>query len=66
MNTSEIESVPEPKAWSFTSEKFKKIEKNNDDDEDEDEDTHSQLFSKSKILGHKKYKKLEVEELFPN
>jgi len=24
------------------------------------------LFSKSKILGHKKYKKLEVEELFPN
>lgn len=66
MNTSEIESGPEPKAWSFTGEKFKKFKKKNDDEDDDEDDTHSQLFSKSKILGHQKYKKLEVEELFLN
>lgn len=48
-------STSEPEAWSFSEDKFKKYESENSSSEDSSDD--EQLFSKTKTIRTKKFKK---------
>ena len=48
-------STSEPEAWAFSEDKFKKYESENSSSEDSSDD--EQLFSKTKTIKAKKFKK---------
>jgi len=50
-----VMSTSEPEAWSFSEDKFKKYESENSSSEDSSDD--EQLFSKTKTIKAKKFKK---------
>jgi hypothetical protein len=57
-----MSTYDEPKAWSFSEDKFKKYESEVSSSEDSSDD--EQLFSKMKTLNKKKFKKkVEKEKL---
>jgi hypothetical protein len=53
-------STSEPEAWSFSEDKFKKYESENSSSEDSSDD--EQLFSKTKTIKAKKFKKYVKNE----
>jgi len=59
-------TVWEPDGWNFSNTKTKLIVLGNDQDSDTtDSSDDEQLFTKSKILRKKRYKKIDKEELLP-
>jgi hypothetical protein len=53
-------STSEPEAWSFSEDRFKKYDSENSSSEDSSDD--EQLFSKTKTIKKKKFKKLVEKE----
>jgi hypothetical protein len=53
-------STYEPEAWSFSEDRFKKYDSENSSSEDSSDD--EQLFSKTKTIKKKKFKKLVEKE----
>ena len=53
-------STSEPEAWSFSEDRFKKYDSENSSSEDSSDD--EQLFSKTKTIKKKKFKKLVENE----
>jgi hypothetical protein len=53
-------STSEPEAWSFSEDKFKKYESENSSSEESSDD--EQLFSKTKTIRTKKFKKYVKNE----
>lgn len=56
-------SISEPEPWSFSDNKFKVYDSDTTSEDSSSDD--EQLFSKTKTIRKKKFKKLEVEELLP-
>jgi len=55
-----VMSTSDPEAWSFSEDKFKKYESENSSSEDSSDD--EQLFSKTKTIKTKKFKKMVKRE----
>jgi len=55
-----VMSTSEPEAWSFSDDKFKKYESEKSSSEESSDD--EQLFSKTKTIKTKKFKKLVKKE----